>query len=171
MALQGDSNFESMLPEDKSSEDGVVTLLSMPGYLIRRSKQLTTFAFSSISKSHGITPVQYAALSILNARPALDQTELAEIAGLDATTTGGVLQRLEARGLISRSDVGNRRVSSLTCDGLELLAQLHPAVAKAQIKVLSPLTKREQMQLLRLMSKLNGVSNRYYKVPHKAGAA
>jgi DNA-binding MarR family transcriptional regulator len=146
----------------EAGSDGLVRLLSMPGYLIRRSKQLTTGAFAEVARKTSITPVQFAVLYILAERPRIDQTELAELAGLDLTTTSGVLNRLEARSLILRSETGHRRRSELTLEGKSLLEELKPQVAGAQKVVMKSLTVREQAQLLRLLSKMNGVSNQHY---------
>jgi DNA-binding MarR family transcriptional regulator len=146
-------------------QDPLQALLSMPGYLIRRSKQLTTGTFMEACKDLDITPVQFSALAILAAKPGLDQTELGEIAGLDSSTTGDVMQRLEKRALLSRTGNGNRRLCQITPAGQALLERLRPLVARAQSRVMAPLTAREQKQLLRLLSKLNRVTNEHYTAP------
>jgi DNA-binding MarR family transcriptional regulator len=135
---------------------------SMPGYLIRRSKQHSTGIFMEACKGAGITPIQFAALSVLHFRPGVDQTELGELAGLDPSTAGGVIQRLQSRGLLRRSEHGQRRICHLSSEGVAILNRIAPLVKAAQERILAPLTARERAQLLRLMSKLNGVSNRYY---------
>jgi DNA-binding MarR family transcriptional regulator len=139
--------------------------VSMPGYLIRRSKQTSTGIFMEACKGTGITPIQFAALSILRFRPGIDQTEVGELAGLDASTTGGVIHRLQQRGLVRRSEQGHRRICHLTAEGETILSRITPLVRAAQQRTLAPLTARERLQLLRLMSKLNGVTNRYYTAP------
>lgn len=153
------------LHKPAKGETPVVSLaafLSMPGYLIRRSKQVSTGVFAETCKDFGITPIQFAALTILRFQPDSDQTEIGEIAALDPSTAGDVIQRLERRGLIRRHEDGQRRVCNLTRDGAALLDQVTPLVAQAQRIVLGELTAREQAQLLRLLSKLNGVSNLHY---------
>jgi DNA-binding MarR family transcriptional regulator len=139
--------------------------VSQPGYLIRRSKQRSTGVFMDACKDACITPIQFAALSMLRERPGLDQTELGELAALDAATTAGVIQRLQRRGLLRRSADGNRRICHLTGEGAALLGRITPLVRAAQARILEPLTARERAQLLRLLSKLNHVTNRYYTVP------
>jgi MarR family transcriptional regulator, lower aerobic nicotinate degradation pathway regulator len=151
-------------------EDTVSSLaafLSMPGYLIRRSKQFSTGVFSETCKDFGITPIQFAALNILHLRPAIDQAELGDVAALDPSTAGDVLQRLERRGLVHRHEQGQRRICDLTTDGMALLRQVTPQVTAAQRRLLAALTAREQAQLLRLLSKMNGVSNLHYKCSTK----
>jgi len=149
---------------DKSAIDSLEGFLSMPGYLIRRSRQTSTFIFTESCKDFGITPIQFAAMAILRFKPGIDQTELGEIAALDPSTAGDVIQRLERRGLLQRREQGQRRICDLTDEGLVLLEQVSPLVVAAQSLLLSALTSREQTQLLRLMSKMNGVSNLHHTV-------
>jgi DNA-binding MarR family transcriptional regulator len=141
--------------------DSLAAFLSMPGYLIRRSKQTSTSMFMEACKDTGITPIQFAALSILRFRSGIDQTELGEIAGLDPSTVGDVIQRLQRRGLLRRDEHGLRRLCHLTAEGSAMLEQITPLVAQSQQRILAPLTARERVQFLRLMSKLNGVTNHY----------
>lgn len=142
--------------------DSLAAFLSMPGYLVRRSKQMSTSIFAENCRPFGITPIQFAALTILRLCPAIDQTELGEIAALDPSTAGDVLARLERRGLVQRHEQGQRRVCDLTTQGALLLDQVTPHVTNAQRLLVGALTAREQAQLLRLLSKMNGVSNLHY---------
>ena len=142
--------------------DSLAAFLSMPGYLIRRSKQTSTFIFTETCKDFGITPIQFAAMAILRFKPGIDQTELGEIAALDPSTAGDVIQRLERRKLLERQEQGQRRICNLTAEGLSLLEKVSPLVVGAQSLILNALTSREQTQLLRLMSKMNGVSNLHH---------
>jgi DNA-binding MarR family transcriptional regulator len=148
-----------------STAEPIPDFVSMPGYLIRRSKQHSTGIFMEACKDTGITPIQFAALSVLRVRPGIDQTELGELAGLDASTIGGVIQRLQRRSLLRRTEHGHRRICHLTNDGVTILDRITPLVKAAQARILAPLTAREQVQLLRLMSKLNHVTNKYYTEP------
>jgi DNA-binding MarR family transcriptional regulator len=154
---------------DRDAVESLAAFLSMPGYLIRRSKQISTSNFMESCREFGITPIQFAALTILRLKQGIDQTELGEIAALDLSTTGDVIQRLERRGLVQRQEQGQRRICGLTVEGLKLLDQVTPRVSAAQRLVFNELTAREQLQLLRLLSKMNGVSNLYYTRPARRG--
>lgn len=147
---------------DDVAIDLLAAFLSMPGYLIRRSKQTSTFIFTDACKDFGITPIQFAALAILRFKPGIDQTELGEIAALDPSTAGDVIQRLERRKLLQRQEQSQRRICNLTAEGLALLEKVSPLVVAAQSLILDALTSRERTQLLRLMSKMNGVSNLHH---------
>lgn len=48
-----------------------------------------------------LTPVQYAALQTICNTPGIDQTTLAKAIAFDTSTINGVIDRLEARGLLS----------------------------------------------------------------------
>lgn len=163
------SNISRARDGDAAAVNSLAAFLSMPGYLIRRSKQLSTGIFTETCKEFGITPIQFATLSILRLRPGIDQTELGEVAALDPSTAGDVMQRLERRGLVQRLEQGQRRICDLTAAGTALLEQVTPLVADAQRRVLGDLTAREQAQLLRLLSKMNGVSNLHYTRPARRG--
>jgi MarR family transcriptional regulator, lower aerobic nicotinate degradation pathway regulator len=154
---------------EETAVASLAAFLSMPGYLIRRSKQMSTSIFADVCKDFGVTPIQFAALTTLHLRPGIDQTELGEITALDLSTAGDVIARLERRGLVQRREHGQRRVCDLTPEGVSLLAQITPLVAGAQRRLLGDLTARERGQLLRLLSKMNGVSNLHYTRPKRRG--
>ena len=71
-------------------------------------------------------------LEHLQVCPAIDQTELGEIAALDPSTAGDVTAPLERRGLVRRSGQGPRGVCDLTTQGALVLDQVSPHVANAQ---------------------------------------
>jgi len=147
---------------DEDAVGSLAALLSMPGYLVRRSKQMSTGRFAENCRDFGITPIQFTALTILRLRPEIDQTELGEIAALDPSTAGDVIARMERRGLVQRHERGQSRVCKLTPQGARLLDQVTPHVVEAQRQLVGSLTAREQAQLLRLLSKMNGVNNLHY---------
>ena len=147
------------------SSDPLLRFYSMPGFLVRRSKQKSTYMFMEHCGRFGITPIQYAVLKILEARPGSDQGEISDLTALDAATTGGVIQRLHKRGLVQRVARGRHRVTFLTKAGARILERVEPHVAESQGAILNPLNEREQRQLLRLLSKVLGVTNDHYRVP------
>ncbi|MBL0422983.1 winged helix-turn-helix transcriptional regulator [Ramlibacter sp. AW1] len=146
------------MPADRLPPD----LQDMPGYLIRRAKQKTTNCFEPITAGHKLTPQQYAILEATLLHPDIDQNELGERVALDGSTLGDVVVRLEQRGLLQRRVDGRHRRLTLSAQGQALLEQVQPAVERAQQQILHPLTAREREQLLRLLSKLVGVNNRWY---------
>ena len=128
-----------------------------PGYFIRRLQQIAVAAFMSETQAWGITPVQFGALSAVAAHPDIDQRTLAGMIRFDTSTIGSVLDRLEKRGLLARgSSAADRRVRllRLTDDGHALLADVQPAVRRAQQRMLAPLPEAERAPFMRMLAVL-----------------
>jgi DNA-binding MarR family transcriptional regulator len=129
-------------------------LENQPGYLIRRLQQIAVAIFLDETQGHGVTPVQYAALYAAQRQPGLDQRSLAATIGFDTSTIGGVIDRLEKRGLIERqASPTDRRVRLLhvTATGAALLAELIPAMLAAQQRMLAPLPEADRAPFLAML--------------------
>src|SRR5437016_12301870 len=88
---------------------------SLPGHYIRRLQQIAVAIFLQETEAHGVTPVQYAGLQAVRKAPGIDQRTLARAIGLDTSTIAGVVDRLEARGLMQRTvSPDDKRVRLLT---------------------------------------------------------
>lgn len=134
-----------------------MSLDALPGHHIRRLQQMAVAVFLQETQGFGITPVQYGALLTVQRQPGLDQRSLANLMGLDTSTTAGVVDRLEARGLLRRSaSTTDRRVKLLgiTEDGAALLADMQPQVAAAQARMLGPLTDTEKPLFMDMLTRL-----------------
>ena len=119
-----------------------VDLDQLPGHHIRRLQQIAVAIFLQETESTGITPVQFAALQTVANSPGLDQRTLARSIGFDTSTIAGVIDRLEARGLMQRkASADDRRVRLLhiTDAGRALLAEVQPGMQRAQQRMLAPL--------------------------------
>lgn len=147
---------------------------SMPGHLIRRLQQISNSVFSEGMQEAGvdITSPQFAALSILDQYPGIDQATLAGLIAHDRPTIGGVVERLVNKQLIDRiPNAKDRRakVLTLTQKGKGLLAQLRPVVEKIQLEILPGLTADERDQFVHLAAKIahagNDVSRASLTVP------
>ncbi|MEB2347550.1 MAG: MarR family transcriptional regulator [Comamonadaceae bacterium] len=128
-----------------------------PGYFIRRLQQMAVARFMEETQAHGVTPVQYAALSAVQRHPGMDQRTLAQSIHFDTSTIGSVIDRLEARGwLVRGASATDRRVRllTLTPEGERLLEAVEPAVQRAQQRMLDPLPERQRQQFLRTMATL-----------------
>ena len=133
-------------------------LFRMPGHLIRRMHQASQAIFDAEVTTAGIelTSVQFAALTIIAAHPGIDQARLANAISYDRATTGGVIDRLEAKGLVRREIVKtDRRARRLHVEaaGEKTLRAATPVVRHAQTLMLNSLSQTEQATLLRLLSK------------------
>jgi len=137
----------------------------MPGHLIRRLHQLSTRVFSQQMRAAGwdLTPIQFAALDVLRARPGLDQAGLAEAIAKDRATIGGVVDRLEQKGLVARivSPRDRRaRVLTLTPEGEAARDAAAPVVARLQRDILPGLSDAEYRQFVALAAKAAGAAGR-----------
>lgn len=125
--------------------------------MIRRAHQIAVALFEDEAKAYGVTTTQWGVLWMLHARPHLDQVSLAKLMGLDRSTTGLVVSKLEARGLITRegSSVDRRKkVLAVTKAGERMLVQLAKPGHRAQERLLSLFSRREAQQFLSLLNKM-----------------
>jgi DNA-binding MarR family transcriptional regulator len=128
-----------------------------PGHLIRRAHQLSVAIFAETTSAFDITPVQFAMLNALMDEPGEDQITLAGKVAFDAATSGAVIARLEAKGLLRRdADPKDKRRKLLTAtkEGEKIVIAMKAAVADVQDQILNPLSIEEAMQFTNLLSKL-----------------
>ncbi len=128
-----------------------------PGHLIRRAHQLAVSIFAENTATFDITPVQFAMLNALVDEPGEDQITLAGKVAFDAATSGAVIARLEAKGLLRRdTDPKDKRRKLLTAtyEGEKVVVAMKAAVADVQGRIMQPLTLSESEQLTRLLGKL-----------------
>jgi DNA-binding MarR family transcriptional regulator len=157
-----------------SDRDTRIHVDSQPGHLIRRLHQIAVGLFVQETESLGITPMQYAALQTVEQTPGMDQRTLARAIALDASTTGGVVDRLEARQLIERhTSPSDRRVRLLhiTPQGNALLQQITPLMLQAQQRILEPLSPSQResfMDMLGLLIDSNSDHSRAPAGPRRA---
>lgn len=132
-------------------------LYARPGFLLRRAHQISAAVFEDECRSVGLTPAQFGVLSVLRANPGLDQSTLARALGFDKVTVLRVLRGLEARGLITRAPApaSRRNLSiSLAAAGLALLKQAQAPAERAYRRLMAPLDKAQQTQLVELLQLL-----------------
>ncbi|MDR7149894.1 DNA-binding MarR family transcriptional regulator [Hydrogenophaga palleronii] len=139
-----------------------------PGYAIRRLHQISVGIFLQSVGEGGVTPVQYAALQVVSNQPGIDQRTLARNIALDTSTTGGVVDRLEARGWLERrTSPEDRRARQLflTRAGDQTLAETIPAMLRAQEQILAPLTERQRQVFMRMLQVLVTQNNDMSRAP------
>jgi DNA-binding MarR family transcriptional regulator len=77
-------------------------LYQRPGFLLRRTHQISTAVFENACATLTLTPAQYGVLRVLEQEPDLDQTRLARALAFDKVTMMRICKGLEARGRIAR---------------------------------------------------------------------
>ncbi|MFC0660948.1 MarR family winged helix-turn-helix transcriptional regulator [Eoetvoesiella caeni] len=139
-------------------------LWSRPGFLVRRLNQIHYAMFFEECKEENVTPVQYGILTVLAANPWLDQTAIGYEVGLDRTTSADVIKRLEEKGLLERriNPMDRRsRQAAVTPEGLRVMALLKQGMARAQQRLLDPLSLRDRKIFMSLLVELVDANNQY----------
>ena len=152
----------------RKSKAAAAALEEQPGYYIRRLQQIAVAIFLEETQAHGITPVQYAALNAVQRQPGLDQRTLASTIGFDTSTIGGVIDRLERRGLVERqASPTDRRVRllRLTEAGEALARDVVPAMLKAQQRILAPLPAAERPRFVDMLRTVVEANNGLSRAP------
>lgn len=142
-----------------------------PGHAIRRLHQISVGIFLQEAGDLGITPVQYAALQVVGNQPGIDQRTLARNIALDASTTGGVVDRLEARGWLERkTSTEDRRARqlTLTLSGEQALRDAVPVMLRAQEQILAPLNEEQRHTFMALLQQLITQNNELSRAPSEA---
>ena len=134
----------------------------MAGHLIRRLHQQSAQIYQAQTQAAGfdLTSVQFAALDAIAQQPNTDQATLAANISFDRATIGGVIDRLEQKGLVQRvvSEQDRRaRQLRLTPEGEQLLAASRPVVEALQADILGLLTPAERVRFLAMASKALGL--------------
>jgi DNA-binding MarR family transcriptional regulator len=137
--------------------------LDMAGHLIRRLQQQSTQVFQAQMQAAGfdLTSVQFAALDAIALQPGMDQAGLAATIGFDRATIGGVVDRLELKGLVQRvvrPQDRRARMLHLTPQGQTQLAASRLVVEALQADILGPLSPSEQQVFMRLARKALGLA-------------
>lgn len=128
--------------------------LQMPGHFIRRAQQVSSAYFAEELADSELTSVQMVALVAIADNPGIDATRLSEIIDFDRATIGGVVDRLQRKGLIQRGvNVQDKRSKTMqaTPAGKALLKVSLPRVEQVQERLLAPLSPAERETFLRLI--------------------
>jgi MarR family transcriptional regulator, lower aerobic nicotinate degradation pathway regulator len=138
--------------------NALMRLYTRPGFLLRRAHQISAAVFEDECRALALTPAQFGVLTVLESHPGLGQSDLARALGFDKVTVLRILRGLEARGLVARDAAdGRRNVSvSLTPLGVETVQQAQRPAEKAYRRLLAPLDKDQQGQLITLLQLLTG---------------
>src|SRR3954466_5369586 len=132
-------------------------LYARPGFLLRRAHQISAAVFEDACNELGLTPAQFGVLPVLHANPGMGQSSLARALGFDKVTVLRVLRGLETRGFVERlpAEDNKRNISvTLTTAGAGVLQQAQKPAEKAYKRLMAPLDRHQQDQLLELLQLL-----------------
>lgn len=125
------------------------------GYRLRLAQQA---AFRDFAASvQGLSPGRVGLLILIDANPGVTQSRLAEAVQRDRSTMVGVVDQLEARGLVERRRGDDRRTNGLwlTRPGRQLLARALRRIAEHERRIAVRLSAAERNRLLQLLDKIS----------------
>ncbi|MDA8359394.1 MAG: MarR family transcriptional regulator [Actinomycetota bacterium] len=128
-------------------------------YLLKRALADLEDLHAEHLASVGVSGRELAVLLLLDGRDPESQQQAGRRLGVDRTTMVGLLDGLEAKGLVARrADAGDRRrnVLELTRDGQAALVQAVRASDEAERQLLADLNDAESAQLRTLLTRLAG---------------
>ena len=140
-------------PKQKLKSGALPQLL---GYRLRLAQQ-AVFRDFAVSVQ-GLSPGRVGVLIYIGANPGVTQSRLAEAAERDRSTMVGVLDQLQARGLVERRRGADRRTNGLwlTRPGRLAAARLARRIEAHERRVAARLSALERAQLIELLAKLAG---------------
>ncbi|SOH94959.1 DNA-binding transcriptional regulator, MarR family [Monaibacterium marinum] len=126
------------------------------GFRLRLAMQRHAEIFFNVMET-GLTQAQYATLARLYLVGSCSQNQLGRSVALDSASIVGVVNRLKASGLLTRTrdEVDRRRmIISLTDEGRALVERVIPLAKQANEATLAKLDTAERMMLVHLLNKL-----------------
>ncbi|HXY99372.1 MAG TPA: MarR family transcriptional regulator [Stellaceae bacterium] len=142
-------------PADNAVELGL--LKNLLGYHLRRAQVAVFQHFAQTMGEADITPGQFGVLSVIAGNAGLSQTQLGHALGIDRSTVVAVIDRLEARGLVTRAPAPKDRRSHalrLSPSGLHLLQRLEEMVRAHERHIARGLSAEDQRLLIRLLDRI-----------------
>jgi DNA-binding MarR family transcriptional regulator len=150
---QTDAN--AALDADRPIDLGV--LPDLIGYHLRKA-QIAVFQDYARSVGSGeISPGQFSVLTVIDCNPGLSQARLGQILGIDRSTLVAVIDRLEARGLVERTDAPRDRRSYalyISGQGRKLVADLTERVRAHERHIAADLDEAEKASLIALLRRV-----------------
>jgi DNA-binding MarR family transcriptional regulator len=147
----------------------IAALYNRPGFKLRRANQIALSIFADECRAFNLTTTQFGVLTTVERYSgAVDQIGLAQLLGLDRSTTGLVVGLLERRKLLQRTQHPHdrrRQVLALTPDGRRLLVTVAPAVDRAVERLLEPFSTSEAATFHALLDRLLDHHNTAVRVP------
>ena len=134
-------------------------LYARPGFLLRRAHQIYAEVFEDECRDVGLTPARFGVLAVLKSHPGLGQSSLARALGFDKVTVLRVLRGLELRGLVERGPAPDNKRNmcvTLTDPGRAVLQQAQRPAERAYKRLLAPLDRAQQEQLIHLLQLITG---------------
>jgi MarR family transcriptional regulator, lower aerobic nicotinate degradation pathway regulator len=132
-------------------------LSAQTGFLLRKVSHASFSAFSKVAARHGLHPMHFGLLMIVEAEEPISQQELGRRIGIDASTMVARMDVLDDAGLVVRTRNSDDRRSYDIClspKGRKVLGELRVRAKEHADGFFAPLTRSEREQLHALLAKL-----------------
>ena len=126
----------------RSDEDWAIRL----GFYIHDASRLRRIVFDTVLKPLGVTRSQAWVIAYLSRAEGMAQSDLANQLDLGKVALGGLVDRLEATGLVERrADDGDRRLKRiyLTADGRKVVARMRKIATVANADILKGINAQD----------------------------
>ena len=144
------------LPDLATSTDNAIRF----GFLVHDVSRLRRVVVDRALRPLGVTRSQWWVLAFLSRRDGMTQTALAADLDLTKVAIGGLLDRMEAAGLVQRrfdeNDARIRRVY-LTRAGIRLVRDIRKQVERVEVEILGPNTEEEILVTVRTLHRMKMV--------------
>ncbi|MCR9108925.1 MarR family transcriptional regulator [Marivita sp. XM-24bin2] len=151
----------SVRKTDKRIEDEALVetpdLEEFIGYNLKRAYVIVQSDFRRTLGEDGFAPRVFSALSLVVQYPNVTSSGLARMLGIERSGLVAIVDELEGRGLLKRTNVpGDRRVQALvpTAKGKTAYAEARAAVRAHEDRLLSNLSDDEKATLMSLLGKI-----------------
>jgi DNA-binding MarR family transcriptional regulator len=145
------------VPRARHSKDEPYDPESSIGFLVYKVHQRAAAEFRRVLERMGLTPPQFGVLALLYGRRGQRQATLSERGAIDPNTMVGIVDRLEAAGLVERRrDPKDRRayLVRITPKGRRTFENCIPLRNQAASRSWAALSPAEQNQLRDLLRKV-----------------
>jgi len=147
-------NTENMEPSDNGA---VFDIRENLFFLLTRAYRYVASVCGEEFAPYGITPAQFVVLMHMEGFKSDSQVCLSQKAGIDRTTIVGIIDRLEQKGLVTRTKVPeDRRIRqvALTDGGLKLKNDLCMAAENVHSRLMTKISPKECTDFGRLLAKI-----------------
>lgn len=127
------------------------------GYQLKRAEQALHARKTEALRVFDLTVPQYTVMELLLGTPSQSCTHLAREALVTSQTMGGIVNNLEAKGLVRRRvSPDHKRVHliSLTDDGFDLARQAHEVAGAVERDLSDAFSAKERAQLHKLLDRI-----------------
>jgi DNA-binding MarR family transcriptional regulator len=142
-----------------SGDEDIGEIRNIVGFHIRLAHGAVYRHFTETFAHLDLTQKQVSALWLVNDHPDIAQTGLAQRMRMDRATTMAIVNRLEAKGYLtrrkSRSDA-RKQALNLTEQGRKALATAKRAIHQHELWLKSRFNEREVAKLIELLTRIHG---------------